>query len=100
VDRSRESDASLSAFTYTLSATYCQVGSYASYRYGVKWTDMSWPFKHQYTMIQKFPHIGINCIGIRVRHWLDRQFPGHCINLRCPMEWPHPTWFFTCSGSL
>lgn len=58
--------------------------------HGVKWTDKSWPVKHQYTMIQKSPYIGINCIDIRVRHWLDRQFPGHCINRRYPMEWPHP----------
>ena len=78
-------------FTYILSATYCHVGSYASYRQGVKLTDVSWSVKRQHTMIQKSPYIRINYIGIRVRHWLDRQFPGRCINRRCPIEWPHPT---------
>ena len=67
---------------------------------GLKWTDKSWLVKYQYTTIQKSPYIAINCIDIHVRHWLDRQFPGHCINRRCPMEWRQTIWFFTCSGSL
>jgi hypothetical protein len=39
-------------------------------------------------MIQKSPYIGINCIGIWLRRWLDRQFPGYWFGCRGHVEWP------------
>ena len=36
-------------------------------------------------MIQKSPYVGY---GIYVRRWLGRQFTGHWIGRRGPVEWP------------
>jgi hypothetical protein len=47
-----------------------------------------------YRVIQNSPYIGINCIGICLRRWLDRQFPSYRFGCHGHVQWP------PCSADL